>query len=148
MQSLHVSRVFEADAATVFDVISDHAGYASLPGVRRAWLRRTGDAHRDGVNAERVLDLGLARIVERITEYEPGNVLGYRIIESPLPIEHAGARLTFEPLPGPTPRTRVHWRSQLRASTPLVQAPVAFAIARQMAFAYGVALRIWARRLR
>ncbi|MES1929158.1 hypothetical protein SADO_07877 [Salinisphaera dokdonensis CL-ES53] len=148
MQSIHVSRVFEADAATVFDVISDHAGYASLPGVRRAWLRQTGDDHRDGVNAERVLDLGLARIVERITEYDPGNALGYQIIESPLPIKHLGARLLFETLPGTTPRTRVHWRSQLRARTPLVQAPVAFAIARQMGFAYGIALRIWARRLR
>jgi hypothetical protein len=148
MQSIHVSRVFEADAATVFDVISDHAGYASLPGVRRAWLRETGDNHRDGVNAERVLDLGLARIVERITEYDPGNALGYQIIESPLPIEHLGARLLFETLPGATPRTRVHWRSQLRARTPLAQAPAAFAIARQMGFAYGIALRIWARRLR
>lgn len=148
MQSLHVSHVFDNDAATVFDVISDHAGYASLPGVRRAWLRQTGDDHRDGVNAERVLDLGLARIVERITEYDPGNALGYRIIESPLPIEHLGARLLFERVPGTAPRTRVHWRSQLRANTPLIQAPVAFAIARQMAFAYSVALRIWARRLR
>lgn len=148
MQRLHVSRVFESDAATVFDVISDHSGYASLPGVRRAWLRRMGDDHRDGVNAERVLDLGVARIVERITEYDPGNALGYQIIESPLPIEHLGARLLFETLPGSEPRTRVHWRSQLRAKTPLAQAPVAFAIARQMAFAYSVALRIWAQRLR
>lgn len=148
MQSLHVSRVFEADAATVFDVLSDHAGYASLPGVRRAWLRKTGDDHRDGVNAERVLQLGPARIVERITEYAPGQALAYQIIESPLPIEHLGARLLFEALPGATPRTRVHWRSQLRARMPLARTPVEYAIARQMAFAYAMALRIWARRLR
>jgi len=148
MQSLHVSRVFDNDAATVFDVISDHAGYASLTGIRRAWLRKTGDDHRDGVNAERVLDLGVARIVERITKYEPGKALGYQIIESPLPIAHLGARLIFETLPGRVPRTRVHWRSRLRASTPVGQTPVAFAIARQMAFAYSMALRIWAHRLR
>ena len=148
MQKLHVAQVFAVDAGTAFDVISDHAGYASLPGVRRAWLRREGDAHRDGVNAERVIDLGLARIVERITEYEPGVALGYRIIASPLPIVHHGARLTFEALEDATPRTRVHWRSTLEAVTPLVGRGVEFAVARRMAVAYRMALMIWARRLR
>ncbi|MES1947614.1 hypothetical protein C84B14_09707 [Salinisphaera sp. C84B14] len=148
MQKLHVAQVFAVDAATAFDVVSDHAGYVSLPGVRHAWLRRAGDHHRDGVNAERVLDLGVARIVERITEYEPASALGYRIISSPLPIVHHGARLTFEPLAGSTPHTRVHWRSTLEAITPLVGRGVEFAVARQMAVAYRLALMIWARRLR
>lgn len=148
MQKLHVTQVFAVDAATAFDVVSDHAGYVSLPGVRRAWLRRAGDSHRDGVNAERVLDLGVARIVERITEYDPGNALGYRIIQSPLPIVHHGARLTFEPLGGNSPRTRVHWRSNLEAVTPVVGRGIEFTVARQMAVAYRLALMIWARRLR
>lgn len=147
MQSFEVSQLFEAEPDAVFAVISDHAGYASLPGVRRAWLRRAGDDHRDGVNAERVLVLGPVRIVERITEYEPGMRLGYRIIESPLPIEHHGARLRLEPIDG-SRRTRVYWRSSLSATTPVARRAVEFAIARQLALGFRAALAIWARRLR
>lgn len=146
MQSLHVAQTFATRADAVFDVLADHAGYASLPGVRAAWLRRPGETHRDGVGAERVLKLPLMTIVERITEYEPGQSLAYRIIESPLPIEHIGARLLLEPRADGA--TRVHWTSRLRARSRIAQTPIEIAIARQMALGYRAALAIWARRLR
>lgn len=147
MQSIHVDRIFESDPDTVFDVLADHAGYARLPGVRRAFLRTEGTPERNGVGAERVLRLPAMTLVERITEYEPGQSLAYRIIESPLPMQHIGARLLIEPLTGGR-RCRVHWTSRLRATGRVARTPIEIALARQMAFAYAMALRIWARRLR
>ncbi|ROO26943.1 hypothetical protein SAOR_09820 [Salinisphaera orenii MK-B5] len=146
MQHLHVARTLPADTATVFAVLADHAGYARLPGVRSATLRRRGADSRDGVGAERVLRLPGLTLVERITEYAPGRALGYRIIESPLPIEHLGARLLLEPRGDRA--TLVEWSARLRATTPVIGAAVERAIARQMALAYATALRLWARRLR
>ncbi|GAB3673396.1 SRPBCC family protein [Salinisphaera aquimarina] len=147
MQSIHIDQIFACDAATVFDVISDHAGYASLPGVRSATLRVEGSPQRNGVGAERVLRLPGVSIVELITEYEPGVSLAYRIIESPLPIEHIGARMLIQTLDSGT-RCRVHWTSRLRATTRIARTPVEIAIARQLAFGYSMALKVWARRLR
>ncbi len=147
MQTLHVDQIFETDAETVFDVISDHAGYARLPGVRAAWLRAEGSPTANGVGAERVIKLPAVTIVERITEYEPGKSMAYQIIESPLPIEHIGARILLQPIDDGL-RTRVHWTSRLRATTRVARTPVEIAIARQLAFGYSMALKIWARRLR
>ena len=92
MQTIHVSRDFDVDAATIFDVIADHEGYARLPGVRSVSLRAEGTPERGGVGAERVVQLPGIRLVEQITEYQPGESLGYRIIESSLPIHHLGAQ--------------------------------------------------------
>ena len=147
MQSLHVDHIFDCDAATAFDVIADHAGYARLPGVRSATLRVEGEPRPNGVGAERVLRLPGLTIVERITEYVPGHALAYRIIESPLPIEHIGARMLLEPL-GDGLQTRVHWTSRLRATTRFGRAPVEIAVAKQLVLGYSLALRIWAKRLR
>ncbi len=146
MQSIHVDRIFESDPDTVFDVLADHPGYARLPGVRRAFLRTEGTPERNGVGAERVLRLPAMTFVERITEYEPGRSLAYRIIESPLPMQHIGARLLIEPLTGGR-RCRVHWTSRLRATTPLGADLTATVFAAQMRLAYRGALEVWARRL-
>ncbi|HET7313491.1 SRPBCC family protein [Salinisphaera sp.] len=147
MHTLHVSRDFEADAATIFDVVADHAGYASLPGVREAWLRTPGETERGGVGAERVIVLPAMRFVERITEYKPGETLGYRIIKCPLPIEHIGARIMLQPLGTAANRTRVHWTSRLRGTTPVGADLTAAVFAAQMRLAYRGALAVWARRL-
>lgn len=148
MQTLHVARDFEVDAATVFDVVADHTGYASLPGVRSAQVRRAGDEQANGVGAERVIKLPAMTLVERITEYQPGETLGYQIIESPLPIEHLGARVLLQPLGSNGVRTRVHWTSRLRGTTPIAADLSAAVLATQMSVAYRMALAIWARRLR
>jgi len=148
MQTIRIQHDFDTDAATVFDVIADHAGYASLPGVRRAYLRQAGTPQRRGIGAERVLCLPLLTIVERVTEYVPGELLGYRIIESPLPIHHFGAQIRLEPLGDDLARTRVHWVSRLRATIPFGRDLTERGIARQMTVGYTAALRIWARRLR
>lgn len=148
MQTLHVCRDFEVEAATIFDVIADHAGYANLPGVRAAWLRTPGETERAGVGAERVIQLPAMRFVERITEYKPGESLGYRIIECPLPINHIGARIMLQPLGTQGTRTRVHWTSRLRGTTPFGAETVAAVFAQQMRLAYRGALEVWARRLR
>ncbi len=148
MQTLHVARDFEVDAATVFDVIADHAGYASLPGVLSAWVRKPGDHEPNGVGAERVLKLPAMTLVERITEYEPGASLGYQIIESPLPMHHLGGRILLQPLGTKGVRTRVHWTSRLRGTTPIAAELAATVIGKQMSLAYRLALATWARRLR
>lgn len=103
MQTIHVSRDFDVDAATIFDVIADHEGYARLPGVKSVSLRAEGSPERGGVGAERVLRLPAMTLVEEITEYKAGESLGYRIIESPLPIHHLGARVFCCKSWAPTP---------------------------------------------
>ncbi|RJS93311.1 SRPBCC family protein [Salinisphaera sp. Q1T1-3] len=147
MQTIHVSRDFDTDAATIFDVIADHEGYASLPGVRAAWLRVPGENERGGIGAERVIKLPAMQLVEQIVEYQPGESLGYRIIESPLPIHHLGARILLQPLGTSGLRTRVHWTSRLRGTTPIAADFAALAVAKQMQLAYRGALEVWARRL-
>lgn len=148
MQTIRIQRDFNTDAAIVFDVITDHAAYTNLPGVRRAYLRRAGSSQRRGVGAERVLCLPAVCLVERITEYVPGELLGYRIIESPLPIHHFGAQIRLEPLDRDLAYTRVHWISRLRGTTPVGASLLERNIARQMRLGYAAALRIWAWRLR
>jgi len=148
MQTLHVARDFEVDAATVFAVIADHAGYASLPGVRSVHMRKPGDSEPNGVGAERVITLPVMTLVERITEYTPGEALGYQIIESPLPIQHLGARILLQPLGSKGVRTRVHWSSRMRGTTPIAADFAASMVAKQMSLAYRMALATWARRLR
>lgn len=148
MQTIHVARDFDADADTVFDVISDHAGYTRLPGVRQAYLRQDGDPQRNGVGAERVIRLPAMTLVERITEYSPGKALAYRIIEWPLPATHLGARMLLQPLGNDGARTRVHWSSRVRGRSPIARDLVAGIVSRQMAIAYAIALRTWAGRLR
>ena len=147
MQTIHVSRDFDVDAATIFDVIADHEGYARLPGVKSVSLRAEGSPERGGVGAERVLRLPAMTLVEEITEYKAGESLGYRIIESPLPIHHLGARILLQKLGTNAVRTRVHWTSRLRATTPFAADWAALAIGQQMRLAYRGALEIWARRL-
>lgn len=147
MQTLHVSRDFDVDAATVFNVIADHAGYASLPGVRAASVRKPGETEPGGVGAERVIQIANVRLVERITEYKPGELLGYRIIESPLPIHHLGARIMLQPVGHNGQRTRAHWTSRLRGTTPIGAELAAIVFAQQLRLAYVIALRDWARRL-
>lgn len=147
MQSIHVSRDFNTDAKTIFEFIADHANYTTLPGVRAAWLRTPGDEEIDGVGAERVIQLPGIRFVERITDYEPNEILGYRIIESPLPIDHVGARILLQPLGTSAIRTRVHWSSRLRGTTPVGAEAAAFVIAQKMRLAHRAALAIWARHL-
>ncbi|WP_423822411.1 SRPBCC family protein [Salinisphaera sp. SPP-AMP-43] len=147
MQTLHVCRDFEADAATIFDVIADHAGYTSLPGVRAAWLRTPGENEPGGIGAERVIQLPGMRFVEQITEYKPGESLGYRIVECPLPIDHIGARIMLQPLGSNGNRTRVHWTSRLRGTTPVGAEFTAAVLAQKMRLAYRGALEFWARRL-
>lgn len=147
MQTVHVSRDFEADAATVFAVVADHDSYANLPGVRAAWLRTSGETEPGGVGAERVIQLPVMRFVERITEYEPGESLGYKIIESPLPIKHIGARIILQPLGSDAHRTRVHWTSRLRGTTPIGAEVAAMAVAQKIRLAHWYVLTAWARRL-
>lgn len=148
MQTLHVSRDFDADAAAIFDVIADHTSYASLPGVQQAWIRKPGDTAPNGVGAERVIQFpGGLQFVDLITEYEPGETLGYKIIESPLPMEHIGARIMLQPLGNQGVRTRVHWTSRLRGKTPVARELAGMAMAAKMRLAYRGVLEAWARRM-
>ncbi len=145
MQTLRVQQLFNAERADVFDVIADHTGYASLPGVLGVDMRETGAPLRDGVGAVRAIRLPGLTLVEQITEYVPGTALGYRIIAAPIPLAHEGARIVLEDYDG---GTRAIWTSRLGSPTPLIGFALERILARQMALGYKMALRIWAHRLR
>lgn len=117
MREIRVHRVLRAAPERVFDVLADHAGYGSLPGVRTARLVREGTPAPNGVGALRALDLGLAKVEEEITTYERPTHLAYRIVKSTPRIDHEGGDIRIRAV---EEGCEVTWTSRLRVAVPLL----------------------------
>lgn len=76
-----------APPSTVFDVLTDHRGYARISALRASQLEREGDPAPNGVGAIRVLNLAGPPLREEVTLYEPPGRFAYRLL-SGLPVEH------------------------------------------------------------
>lgn len=146
MQRIRVRRRFRAPIEDVFAVITDHEGYADLPGVVGARLVRAGSPDRNGEGAVREIELpGGIRIAEAITAYHPPHTLEYRIVEAPIPLDHKGARVSLTAVGD---RTDVVWTSRLSCPVPLAGGALAWAVRAQLTVGFAAALRFWDRRLR
>src|SRR5690606_40825054 len=84
MYKVLVSKTIHAPIEKVFEILADHEGYVSFPGVRKAELIQEGTSPRNGVGAVRRLGLGPISIDEEITEFQAPSLLGYRIVKAPL----------------------------------------------------------------
>lgn len=96
--------VADAPVEVVWDVLTDHAAYASWSGLPSARIIRAGDP--DGVGAVRFLGAGPFGATEEVVAVEPGRRLVYRIV-SGIPATSYRGEVVLEPQGD---RTRIVWR--------------------------------------
>src|SRR4051812_26281597 len=100
MRTVKVERVLDAPIERVFELLSDHAGYAKLPGVKAARLVKEGASERDGVGAEREIRVTGAWFREVVTAFERPSRMDYRIVASRPPLEHEGGSVRLREVGG------------------------------------------------
>jgi hypothetical protein len=146
METVFVRRVLRAPLDRVFDVLSDHAGYVSFPGVRRASVltRAPGD-EPNGVGAVREIDAGLTVFREEITAFQRPTRMEYVIVASRPPMRHRGGTLVLREADG---GTLVEWTSTFAVDLPVVGALATKLAARMMSRAFHGVLTAAERRAR
>lgn len=118
MFRIHVERVIPKDIDTVFELITDHAGYDRFPVVEKSTLLEPGVAEPNGAGAFRYIHAGGIHFYERITAFERPRLMGYRITRSrPFPIRHDLGEIT---LTAEGAGTKVVWRSEGHITIPLL----------------------------
>ena len=117
MRTITVKRTLKAPIEKVFDVLSDHANYYRLPGIKRSTLTKKGKPGKNGLGAVREIDVGLAWFQEEITAYQRPTRMDYLITESRPPMAHKGSSIRLEKTPE---GTLVTWTSTMRLDVPLL----------------------------
>ena len=118
MFHIRVEQLMKKDIDSVFEALSDHAGYERYAGVKRSVLVQPGEREENGTGAVRHVMAELMEFHERITAFERPKRMGYRILKSrPLPISHERGEITLTPENG---GTHVLWESVGRVDVPLL----------------------------
>ncbi|MGC1165213.1 MAG: SRPBCC family protein [Solirubrobacterales bacterium] len=90
MASFTYARQVAAPPETVFEVLTDHRGYAKITPLRKAELEREGEPVPNGVGAIRKLSAAGPPLREEVLGYEPGRRFSYKLL-SGLPVrDHVG----------------------------------------------------------
>ncbi|HVY78672.1 MAG TPA: SRPBCC family protein [Solirubrobacterales bacterium] len=90
MASFTLTREIAAPAETVFEVLTDHAGYSKLTPLRKSELEREGETDANGVGAIRRLTAVGPPMREEVIAYEAPNRFSYTVL-SGLPVrDHVG----------------------------------------------------------
>jgi uncharacterized protein YndB with AHSA1/START domain len=98
--------------------LSNHEGYARIPGVERARLLVEGKPERNGLGAVREIKVMGSVFEEEITRFEPPNRMGYRILRSrPLHIDHEGGDMRLVARDG---GTELDWTTTMAVRMPVV----------------------------
>lgn len=79
-----------APVETVFEVLTDHRGYANITPLRSSTLEREGSPDPNGVGAIRRLALAGPPIREEVTEFERPSLFGYKALSGVPAKEHSG----------------------------------------------------------
>jgi hypothetical protein len=127
MASFALHQMVAAPIEIVFDVLTDHRGYANLTPLRASTLEREGQTEPNGVGAIRVLSLAGPPIREEVTEFERPTLFSYKML-SGAPVRSHGGTVELTPQGD---RTELLWRVE---STPKLPVPdvVWVAIIRQV----------------
>jgi uncharacterized protein YndB with AHSA1/START domain len=97
MAEFVIEDTVKAKPETVFDVYTNHRGYANFINlIRTAELEREGEPAPNGLGAIRKLRLVGATVREEVTEYERPGRYSYRML-SGLPLDQFDATVTFQP---------------------------------------------------
>ena len=90
MASFSLKRQIAAPPETVFEVLTDHRGYADITPMRKVEIEREGEPAPNGVGAIRVLRAVGPPLREEVIAYEPPTRFSYKLI-SGLPVrDHVG----------------------------------------------------------
>jgi hypothetical protein len=119
MASFTLNNTVAAPIELVFDVLTDHRGYAKLTPLRSSTLEREGEPAPNGVGAIRVLKLAGPPIREEVTEFDSPSRFAYKMLSGAPVKSHTG---TVE-LASEGSSTRVVWRVDSTPSLP-VPAPI------------------------
>jgi uncharacterized protein YndB with AHSA1/START domain len=88
--SFTFTREIAAPVETVFDVLTDHAGYSKLTPLRKSELERRGEGDPNGVGAIRKLTAVGPPMREEVIAYEAPSRFSYKVL-SGLPVrDHVG----------------------------------------------------------
>ena len=118
MFRIHVERVLGKDIDTVFEAISDHAGYVRFPGVSESLLIEEGRDEKNGTGALRIIGAGRLELTERITRFERPNRMHYQIEKSsPFSVQHTKGEIVLTP---EGEQTRVTWISEGHVQVPVL----------------------------
>jgi hypothetical protein len=90
MASFDFSQNVSAPVDVVWEVLSDHRGYARITPLRAVELEREGEPAPNGVGAIRVLRMIGPAIREEVVEYEPNSRLVYKLISGAPVRDHVG----------------------------------------------------------
>lgn len=97
MSEFEVHRTAAAKPETVFDVFTDHRGYADLVGmIKSSELEQEGQPAPNGLGAIRVIRLPGATVREQVTEFDRPTQYSYRML-SGAPLHDFIATVTFRP---------------------------------------------------
>jgi uncharacterized protein YndB with AHSA1/START domain len=90
MASFTFVREIHAPPEVVFELLTDHRGYADLTHLRRVELEREGDPRPNGVGAIRALHAVGPPLREEVLAYRPPSRFSYKVL-SGLPVrDHVG----------------------------------------------------------
>jgi len=116
MASFTFVREIAAPPETVFEVLTDHRGYADITPVRKVEMEREGEPAPNGVGAIRVLSSVGPPLREEVLAYESPSRFSYTVL-SGLPVrDHVG---TVELTPNGV-GTKVVYAVRTHATVPVV----------------------------
>jgi uncharacterized protein YndB with AHSA1/START domain len=117
-------REIEAPPEAVFEVLTDHRGYADITSVRKVEMEREGEPAPNGVGAIRVLRAVGPPLREEVIAYEAPSRFSYKLL-SGLPVrDHVG---TVELTPNGA-GTKVVYAVRTHPTLPLVGGAVVMAV--------------------
>jgi uncharacterized protein YndB with AHSA1/START domain len=123
--SFTLTREIAAPPETVFEVLTDHAGYSKLTPLRKSALERQGETDPNGVGAIRKLTVVGPPMREEVIAYEAPSRFSYKVL-SGLPVrDHVG---TVELSEGASGGTRMIYAVRTQPTLPVVGFAVVAAI--------------------
>jgi uncharacterized protein YndB with AHSA1/START domain len=90
MASFTYVRHVAAPPQTVFDVLTDHRGYAEITPMRKVELEREGEPPPNGVGTVRVLHSVGPALREEVIGYEPPSRFSYKLLSGAPVRDHVG----------------------------------------------------------
>ena len=124
MASFTLERRISAPPEVVFDVLTDHCGYARITSLRRSVLEREGASTPNGVGAIRALSAVGPALREEVLAYEPPSRFSYKLLSGLPSRDHVG---TVE-LSGDRGETKMTYAVRLIPTVPLLGAAVVGAV--------------------
>jgi uncharacterized protein YndB with AHSA1/START domain len=124
MAGFTLERKISAPPEVVFDVLTNHRGYADITPVRRVDLEREGDPAPDGVGAIRVIHSVGPALREEIVAYERPSRFSYTVLSGAPIRDHIGNADLYPGDGG----TRIVYAVHMTPTVPLVGGAVVFAI--------------------